>query len=169
MEQSNTDALKRLVEQYQCPGCIAGCDLDCGQFKFEEQPDAPGYAFNSCQGHSPGTVLMGMSGTIKKYLGLPRGMNTVGDGEGKNRIRLWAKGTKPEWDVFNIPIWFKMDEDNLIVKTVLPRRMEIWIDVIEEGDPSMLKDICAKGFAIGELESDFNFTPFDVTPHEDID
>lgn len=161
---SNHETVKHLVEQYQCPGCVIGSDTSCGKFcQSETCYDDSG----ACGAHCAGTSILGGG---RLYLGLPRGMNKVGDGPSGRRIRIWPKGSKgPGWDVFNIPVWFKMDEGNLIVKTVLPRRMEIYTDIIEGGNPEMLKDVCAKGFLVGELESDFKLTPFDVTPHEEID
>lgn len=146
--------MKKLIENYICSGCMKGCDTECGSFK--PRP----YYGEGCRNHFPGTGLLGGD---KIYLGLPRGMNKVGDfksPDGESRIRIWKKGTNPDWDAFNIPVWVKQDGENLIVKTVCPRLMETYVDIIENSTKEVIK--------FGE-ESKFSMEPFDITEIEEID
>lgn len=132
-----------LVEKFQCPGCIAGGDTDCGVFKLNGTEGAG----VSCKPHSAGTILM-PGGRI--YLGLPRGFNKTGPRMGDdpfyekapNNIRMWTFGTHPEWNNCNVPVW-AMDGvgDNagfLFVRTMLPRIGLNFIDIIEGGERAKL-------------------------------
>jgi len=150
--------VNKLIEKYQCPGCVCGSNTRCGKFIKDD-----GYG-ECCISHVPGTSIC-FCGSF--YLGLPKGMNKVGDfNNSYSRFRIWREGTKPEWDAFNIPVWVKQDGSNLIVKTVLPRTMRIFIDIIENSDKSV---IVFEKSSIDGLESDFFMTPFDITNREDID
>ena len=145
-------SIEKLIQEYQCSGCISGGSIRCGS--YEKQSD---YG-ERCISHYPGTMMLGAG---KMYLGLPRGMNKVGDfksEKGDSRIRIWVDGNKPEWDMFNLPVWCKQDGDNLIVKTVMPRRMEIHIDIIQNATKDIIK-----------MDDDLDFKTFDITDNDGID
>jgi hypothetical protein len=123
---------KKMVEQFQCPGCVAGSDTECGKFK-------PDVAYGAtCQGHVIGTSIWGGAGHIA--LGLPKGFcrsgldptHPIGTSNTMN-IRLWEKDTKPVWDKFNVAVWAMEHEGHLFVRTFVPRRNWSYVDVIEGG------------------------------------
>lgn len=72
-------------------------------------------------------------------LGLPKGFCKPGwkdDGTGslnKISLRLWAAGTQPEWDKFNVAVWALEKDGHLFVRTYAPRINFAWVDVIEGG------------------------------------
>ena len=120
--------MRRLVKQFQCPGCGSGSDTHCGSYNFSPQ-------YQHCMSHVLGTVL-GLGNTIA--LGLPKGFNKPGlreNFECRNRmdIRLWEKDTYPEWDRFNIAVWAMKEDGFLFVRTYAPRINHTWVDVIEGG------------------------------------
>ena len=91
-----------LVEQFCCPGCVAGSDTSCGSY----EPSTYGAG---CDNHAAGTLMM-PGGKIA--LGLPKGFNRVGATLGKrdgfyseSNIRCWPKGDAPDWDHLNVPVW----------------------------------------------------------------
>lgn len=64
------EAIKKAIETYQCPGCVAGSNTKCGAFKQGHAPTA-----FECTAHVPGTA-MSRIGTI--MLGMPKGFCRVG-------------------------------------------------------------------------------------------
>lgn len=125
-----------LIEKFQCPGCVCGSNTKCGSFKAGTSGGV------SCKSHVLGTILfpggnvaLGLSkGFCKPGIDwsqeLPRSFN-------KMNIRLWEKGTSPEWDNFNIPVWAMEEEGFLFVRTYCPRVNNSFVDVIEGGSLSM--------------------------------
>lgn len=128
-----TKEQKEMIEEFQCPGCVAGMDVKCGAFKLHAQ-----YGF-TCLGHVPGTVKMG-GGSF--CLGLPKGFDKVGDAREKITkepyIRLWGKGTKPDWDKLNVAVWAQEKEGYLYVRTFSPRINKTYVDVIAGGTMAMV-------------------------------
>lgn len=122
--------VKQMIEKFQCPGCVAGSDTRCGSYKSDEKPG------DMCTSHVIGTV---MSGAGNIALGLPRGFNRSGYcvekkfTHNKMLIRFWPKGTLPEWNVFNIPVWVKTQDGYMFVRTYSPRVGWTYVDVIEDG------------------------------------
>lgn len=149
MTKTNRDALKRMVEKFQCPGCVVGSDTTCGAF----EPDTS-YG-NTCKGHVVGTTIMGV-GHIA--LGLPKGFNrTMRNGsntgtENQMEIRLWAKGTAPVWDKFNVAVWAMEHKGHLFVRTVAPRIGRIGIDVIEGGTLALTPHAINVGEFINDID-----------------
>lgn len=122
---------KEMVEQFQCSGCVAGCDTECGKFKLNTEYGA------TCTSHVVGTS---MSGKGHIALGLPKGFNRTGldpthpiGTSNTMNIRLWTKGTKPDWDKFNVPVWAMEKDGYLFVRTLIPRRNWSYVDVVEGG------------------------------------
>lgn len=121
---------KQMVEKFQCPGCVAGSDTNCGSYKPSEGIGA------ACEGHVLGTIFSGI-GNIA--LGFPKGFCRPGYCRRERRthstmaIRLFTGGTYPEWDVFNVPVWAKIEDGFLFVRTFMPRVNGCFTDVIEGG------------------------------------
>jgi len=122
-------------EEFQCPGCVVGSDVSCGKFK---QGDWDG---SGCVSHVVGTA----SGSPNNLfaLGLPRGFNKPPanifshEYASKMEIRVWPKGTYPEWDNLNVPVWAMEKDGFLFVRTVMPRVGRIAVDIVEGGTLSM--------------------------------
>jgi len=118
----------KMVENFQCPGCMSGSNVKCGAFKPWKEYGA------SCVGHFPSTMMM-PGGHVA--LGLPKGFNKLGDAKDVHRerayIRLWVRGTKPEWDNLNIAVWAMVEKGYLYVRTYSPRINATYVDVIQDG------------------------------------
>jgi hypothetical protein len=118
--------MKELVEKFQCPGCVCGMNTDCGEYNYDHRE-------MRCVSHICGTQL-GLGNVIA--LGMPKGFNKTGFREqsrNKIDIRLWRKGTNPEWDRLNVPVWAMEKDGFLFVRTFAPRINMSWVDVIECG------------------------------------
>lgn len=131
MKTVTKTAEEKMVEEFQCPGCVAGMDIGCGKFKLWKEYGA------SCEGHVAGT-RSNLSRGGRFNLGLPRGFNKLGDFNSINEnsrvlIRLWVKGTKPEWDKFNVAVWSMEEDGYLFVRTFSPRINCSFVDVIQGG------------------------------------
>lgn len=133
---------ERLVRQFQCPGCVAGCNPKCGKYK----PDAS-YGL-TCRSHVLGTSM----GVVHIAPGLPKGFNRSGldpshplGTANRMLIRLWEKGTQPKWNNFNIPVWAMEEDGYLFVRTVSPRVSQICTDVIEGGTLAMVPNAVNMG------------------------
>ena len=78
---------KKMIEEFQCPGCVAGGDIECGECKLKDE-----HGYVCCGGHVLGTML-GLGNNIA--LGLPKGFNKPGINDEGTRnkntmdIRLW--------------------------------------------------------------------------------
>lgn len=140
----------RLVRQFQCPGCVAGCDTTCGAYKWSD-------AEMRCTGHVLGTMI-GLGNSIA--LGLPKGFCKPGidwsqeplRARNTMDIRLWIAGTKPEWNRLNVPVWAMVDDGFLFVRTFAPRVNMSWVDVIEGGDLSMVPNAINVGEFVSEID-----------------
>jgi hypothetical protein len=118
----------RLIEKFQCPGCVSGSDTQCGEFVFDSNT-------SSCSAHVLGTSDLS---TGPFALGLPKGFCRPGfDADRKPRdkidIRLWEAGTTPGWDRLNIAVWAMEYEGALMVRTFMPRINFTAVDVIDGG------------------------------------
>lgn len=77
-----TDSETKLIENFQCPGCVRGSDITCGAFKLWKESGV------SCRGHIPGTALSGVGYIL---LGMPKGFNRLGDWYNYNDPNLMFK------------------------------------------------------------------------------
>lgn len=127
MAQNTQFVNEHLVTRFQCPGCVSGSDTTCGKFRYDPNE-------MRCTSHVLGTVLSNV-GHIA--LGLPKGFCRPGWGEhgtlNKLSLRLWAVGTHPDWDNFNVPVWALEKDEHLFVRTYAPRVNFTWVDVVEGG------------------------------------
>lgn len=117
----------QIVEKFQCPGCVVGSDTNCGKCSIHPYGGRHGFR---CRSHAAGTSSLAGG---RFFLGLPKGFNK--DRNNPHILLFTHKDEKPEYDVLNIPVWFTMEDNFLIVKVFCPRINEIMIDVIEDGDP----------------------------------
>lgn len=98
----------KIVEKFQCPGCVCGADTSSGCYEPES-------GYFHCSNHVPGTIASGI-GTIN--LGLPKGFNRIGGGrlsEGSGRIRLFKRfDDHPGYNHLNVPVWvMEKSEDGI--------------------------------------------------------
>jgi len=113
--------IKEFVENYQCPGCVCGSDIEC----FEASTGI------ECSKHAPGTTIYPNIGTI--FLGMPTGFNRLGSVKDMkiNGFKTLSDGW--EYDKFNIPVWKYLDEDgNTIVRGLSPRTNNPFLHIFLE-------------------------------------
>jgi hypothetical protein len=128
---------KRMIEQFQCPGCVCGTNTSSGCYK----PDPTGFR---CIEHVAGTIVSGI-GTIN--LGLPRGFNRVTKNPGRenrSNIRLYENlQDHPGYNFLNIPVWAMETTEKgmniLIVRCYMPRINHDFVDIILNGRLEDLK------------------------------
>ena len=136
MSNDSPSTAEELVEEFQCPGCVCGSDVSCGEFKLEM--NGGGVA---CSGHVLGTFVH-PGGTFA--LGLPKSFNHFGkndDGSGRNRLYIWmypSGSDLPCWDYLNIAIWAQEIRGFLFVRSYAPRIDESIVQVIEGGNRQRL-------------------------------
>lgn len=114
--------IKKLVENYQCPGCALGSNIKC----YENDIDGIG-----CSKHCAGTTIFPAIGRV--FLGMPKGFNRLGNNE-DTRIAIFSTyadyGGYNKW---NIPTWKHLDENgNTLVRSISPRTNLSWIHVFNE-------------------------------------
>jgi len=119
------EKLKKIIENYQCPGCLHGSDVLC--YKV----DTHGIA---CGKHIGGTTISNLG---KIFLGMPTGFNRLGPQGNETRIHIFDNfnSFKKIWDYdkFNIPVWKHRDEhENIIIRGISPRTNHSWIHIILE-------------------------------------
>jgi len=115
------DKIKRAIENYQCSGCVCGCDIEC----YEKSSDL------SCEGHCAGTMIYPGIGRI--FLGMPTGFNRIGSVE-KMNINIF-NCLKDGWgyDKFNVPTWKYLDQQgNTLVRGIQPRINRPFIHIFLE-------------------------------------
>jgi len=101
---------KSIVEEYQCPGCLYGTNLNC-----YEKSNGRGL---ECSKHVAGT----RSRIESFFLGMPKGFNRLGS-QDKLKINIFEKFADGwGYDKFNVPVWKYLDEQgNTIVRGISPR------------------------------------------------
>jgi hypothetical protein len=119
--------MKEVIEKFQCPGCIYGGDINCGNFKDKG---------NKCLNHKPGTMRLGIG---KIFLGLPIGFDRLGVYPDmllyifENKAQLieeWG-----DYDIYNVPVWKHKDKEGVIfIRGLLPRKNEPFLHIILEGN-----------------------------------
>ena len=117
------EKVKNAIEQYQCPGCITGCDISCF-----EQNTVSGVG---CGGHYAGTMISSIG---KVFLGLPKGFNRLGEIAGfKPLIFESYEDSEWEYNMWNVPVWKYLNSDgHTIVRGFMPRRNEPFIHIFLE-------------------------------------
>jgi hypothetical protein len=113
-----TEEIKKLVEEYQCPGCVNGCDISCYENKSDEH--------QGCERHVAGTRgdFIGLV-----FLGMPIGFNRLGISE-KTVIRIYENFDPEYYNKFNVPVWKHLDKNgNTLVRGIMPRVNEPFIHI----------------------------------------
>jgi hypothetical protein len=117
------EKFKLAIEEYQCSGCISGCNISC--FK----PNVHGGI--GCGEHYSGTIISFIG---KIFLGMPKGFNRLGNHE-KLKPNIYDTYESSEWkyDIFNIPVWKYLSKDgHTFVRGIMPRRNETFIHIFLE-------------------------------------
>ncbi len=109
------DSIKKLVEKYQCPGCVCGSDISCYENKYSGQ---------ECSKHVSGTMVSGIG---KLFLGMPKGFNR----KGTEVTTIYIYEQFKSYDKFNIPVWKHFDGENTIVRGLSPRIDIPFIDILK--------------------------------------
>lgn len=142
--------VEKMVEKFQCPGCVVGSNTRCGRYK-DGGDDQDGHF---CASHVVGTTL---NFSIHIALGLPKGFNRSGPDENfagsRNvmRIRLWPKGVRrTPADTFNRDVWAMVEDGFLFVRSYSPRIDVGTVHVVEGGT---LKD-ASGALDVGGVEMD---------------
>jgi len=115
--------LKKAIEQYQCSGCIKGCDISC----YKKNEDFG----EGCGEHFSGTFMTGVG---KIFLGMPKGFNRLGPAE-TTKIQIYNSYEECDWkfDMWNVPVWKHLDKNgNTLVRALMPRRNEPFIHIFLE-------------------------------------
>jgi len=103
--------IKKMIEIYQCPGCVCGSDISC----YEKSDGL------ECEKHVAGTR---MSNVGRFFLGMPKGFCRLGACE-NTKISIFENfEDKPGWDYdkFNIPVWKHLDKyGNTLIRGLCPR------------------------------------------------
>ena len=113
------DVTKTAVEEYQCPGCVCGSNIEC----YEKGEDL------ACGKHVAGTTVFPQIGRV--FLGMPTGFNRLGV-NGNMKINIFQE-LKDAWnyDMFNIPVWKHLDKHgNTLVRGLCPRTNWSFLHVI---------------------------------------
>ena len=115
----------KMIEEFQCPGCVCGHDTECGHFELQE--DDGGFR---CSGHVPGTSMLGFG---RFMLGLPIGFNRFTELPKEDRrakISLLLSDASVDFNKFNVPVWAMVHEGNTFVRVYSPRvdwtRVVVW-------------------------------------------
>jgi len=114
---------KLAIEEYQCPGCVCGGDIECFQ---PNTIDGIG-----CGKHVIGTTIMGVG---KIILGLPKGFNRIGL-QSDLKPYIFESYEKSDWkyNKFNVPIWKHYNKNgHTIVRGIMPRKNETFIHIFLE-------------------------------------
>lgn len=149
-----TTAQRKMVEQFQCTGCVAGSDTKCGAFKPEEQRGARGTGIR-CVSHVLGTYVVGRGHVA---LGLPTGFCRSGqigatqDSANTMNIRLWPAGSAPMWDTFNVAVWGMEQNGHLFVRTYCPRTNRTYVDVVEGATIGSAAPLCDVGTFVDQMD-----------------
>lgn len=146
---------ERMIEEFQCPGCVCGMGTTCEAFKLETRSDGAFF----CREHVLGTLILPSVGSVA--LGLPKGFNRAGfypfagsitEKHNRMHIDLYEAGDKPGWDKFNVPVWALVENEFLFVRTFRPRINQTIVQVIENGSLDMVPNAINVGEFHGEIE-----------------
>jgi hypothetical protein len=126
------DNIKEAIEEYQCPGCVSGCDISC--FKKDEINESA-----ACGKHTAGTMSFG---TGAFFLGMPKGFNRLGHPHENPDANLgiaiyetredgWQEPTG--YKKWNIPVWKYLNEKgHTFVRGLSPRTNRPFLHVYLE-------------------------------------
>ena len=115
--------VKIAIEQYQCAGCVAGCDISC----FDNN-NTGGVG---CGRHHAGTMAIGVGSF---FLGMPKGFSRLGEyTKLKPNIYETFESSDWEYDMWNIPVWKHLSkEGHTFVRGLMPRLNHPFIHIFLE-------------------------------------
>ena len=128
------EKVKKAIEEYQCAGCMKGCDTSCHK---PDETEGIG-----CGAHHAATIMLGAG---KLFLGLPKGFNRLGwlgALSGNDfRPKIFEKFTKEDkYDAFNVAVWKHLDEHgHTIVRGLRPRKNEPFLHIYLENCMDKIK------------------------------
>ena len=125
-----------MVKDFQCPGCVAGSDTDCGSFLLKESE----FGGFRCEGHVAGTRIS-MIGSI--YLGLPKGFSRVGKDHSCCSIFLYEKEQFEYYNFCTLPVWAMEKDGYLFVRCYMPRVNMAVVQVIKGATIEGLSEYCS--------------------------
>jgi len=105
------EKIKKIIETYQCPGCVTGGDTSC----YEKGDNL------ECSKHGSGTLGSGIG---MFYLGLPKAFCRIGFIKQESFCLYIFENIEKGWgyDKFNIPVWKHLDKHgNTLVRGLSPR------------------------------------------------
>jgi hypothetical protein len=87
-------------------------------------------------------------------LGLPKGFCRVAGHKDKSEphVRIFPKGSTPEWDDFNVPVWAMVRDNFLFVRTFMPRIDGTVVDVVEGGTLDLVPKAIDVGKFVDEMD-----------------
>jgi len=118
------EEVKNAIEEYQCPGCICGGDIEC--FKSNQNGGV------GCGKHAAGTFITQV-GAI--FLGIPKGFNRLG--VQRDLVPLifetFESFSWGQYDKWNIPTWkYLSKKGHTFVRGIVPRKNEPFLHVFLE-------------------------------------
>jgi hypothetical protein len=147
---------EEVITKFVCPGCVCGSSTNDTCYEpVTINWKGSGYY---CKRHVCGTTAM-PGGTFA--LGLPKGFNKVGyagngllDSQRNNTIliRCWLESNRPEWDDLNVAVWALEQDGFLFVRTYQPRINFAAVDIIENGELSLVPQAIDVGNFIDEID-----------------
>jgi len=113
---------QKIIEHYQCPGCVCGSDTTC----YKQG------SYLECEKHVAGTRIYPNVGRI--LLGMPVGFNRYGSDENMELYIFPSMDSGWGFDKLNVPVWKYFDKktDCTIVRGMSPRINTTWIHIFIE-------------------------------------
>lgn len=119
--------IEKAIYNFQCAGCVCGSSpKTCDKFQLSSHENNEGH----CANHVPGTLMYPGGRMI---LGMPTGFDKIRGADQKEFINIYEKGSIPEFDFLNLPVWAMEHEGNLFVKVVCARILSIFTYIILGG------------------------------------
>ena len=115
--------IKIAIEEYQCPGCISGSDIEC----FEINSNGG----EGCGKHLAGTMATGIG---EFFLGISKGFNRLGfDDKLKPFVYETFKSSEWKYCKFTVPTWKYLNENNhTFVRGHMPRLNQTFLHIFLE-------------------------------------
>ena len=148
----------KMIEEFQCPGCVVGSNTKCGKFELDED--------SRCGSHVAGTYMM-PGGHI--VLGMPKGFNKTAmyydrangkyESSSKANIHLYTKDEHAKaalWNNCNVPVWATEKDGYLFVRVYMPRINFAMVQVIEGGTMQMIREKGFNPLDVSEFEDEFD-------------
>ena len=156
--------INKLIDEYQCPGCVCGYKTHaCNRFELESGWNNSDDS-KRCKNHVVGTAG---SGTGHFFLGMPKGfmrygwdlsLETLQAGGGP---KIWIFPKMPAYTIFNVPVWAAEYNGDLLIRVYMPRINQTAIHVIHGAKFSDLPTTLGSGCINSKIDAPF--LPINVT------